>query len=144
MHLHEMAPIRFLLQALPQKSDRKTIGIAAAALILGLILILFGDILLPLFGHGLYLLIELIEQESEDFLEFAFGLSTRQAQILIVWVGLPIIGYFLWRRLRKVFAAIKARWLAFIGWVNGDWSQEEWLRILLVVAMLGVILYFTT
>jgi len=137
MQLHEMAPIRFLQQALPLRIDKKTVGIAATVAVLGL----FGDALLPLLGHGLFLVVEFIEQESEDLLEWAFGLSTRQAQITIVWVGLPITFLLCWYLLRKPLAALRARWLAFLNWANGDWSREDWFRILALIAALSAMLY---
>ena len=138
MQWHEMAPIRFVLRAIPLKLDKQTVGIAAAFAAL----ILFGDALLPLLGHGLFLLVELTEQETENLLEFAFGLSTREAQILIVWVGLPVACVLCWRLLRKPLAALKARWAAFLLWVNGDWSHEDWFRILALLGVLGATLYF--
>jgi len=137
MQLHEMAPIRFLRHALPLRIDKKTMGIAATVAVL----ILFGDSLFPLIGHLLFLVVEFIEQESENLLEFAFGLSTRQAQIVIVWVGLPIIFCVGWFLLRKPLAALKARWVGFSNWVKGDWSAEDWFRILALIAVLSATLY---
>lgn len=137
MHLNEIARIRFLWHGLAQRIDGKTAGLAAATLAL----ILFGDSLLPVFGHGLYLLLEVMEQGSEDLLEYAFGLSTRQAQIVLVWGGLPILLFLLWRWLRKPYAALKARWTAFLAWVNSDWSRDEWLRITSFIGVLGLILF---
>lgn len=131
MQIREMAPIRLLSQAI----GWKTLGFASVVLAL----LFFGDALLPLLGHGLYLLVEFVEQGSEDLLEFVFGVSTREAQILIVWVGLPVIGYFLWHRwLRKALAAVQARWFALADWINSDWSLEDWLRIGFWLALLGV------
>jgi len=138
MHLRENTPIRFILHALPSRIDKKTAGIAATLAVL----ILFGDAVFPLLGHGLYLLVELLEQESENLLEFAFGLSTREAQILIVWVGLPAVCVWGWRLSRKPRAVLKARWAAFLNWVNGDWSVEDWFRILALIAVLSAALYF--
>ncbi len=137
MHLHEKTPIRFVLQALPPRVGKTTAGVALTLAVL----ILFGDILFPLLGHGLYLLVEFIEQESENLLEWAFGLSTREAQILIVWVGLPTTFVLGWRLLRKPLATLKARWAAFLNWVNGAWSHEDWFRILAVIAVLSAALY---
>ena len=138
MHLQDMAPIRFLLNAVPLRLDKRLLGIAA----LSTVFILFGDLLFPLLAHGLYLMIEFIEQETENLLEWAFGVSTREAQILIVWVGLPVISFWCWRLLRKPLAAVKARWAAFKAWVNGDWSLQDWFRILSFIAALSTILYF--
>lgn len=136
MRIHEIPAIRLLLQALP-RVDAKLASMAVAFTVL----ILFSDSLLPLLGHGLYLLLEVLEQGAEDLLEFVFGLSTRQAQVTLVWVGLPILGFFLWQRLRKPFAAAKARWQAFSDWLHGDWSQQDWLRIWLVLGLLFAALY---
>jgi len=138
MNLHEMTPIRFVRHALPLRLDKKAV-VAAAALA---VLILFGDALLPLLGHGLYLLVEVIEQGSEDLLEWAFGLSTRQSQVLIVWGGLPLACVWGWRLLRKPLAAVKARWIALLTWATGDWSAEDWFRIMALIAVLSAALYF--
>ncbi len=129
--------LRLPWRSLAGKVDgRKT---AIAGLIL--VLVLFADSLLPLLGHAVYLLVEFTEQTFEDLLEWAFGLSSRQAQVVLVWAGLPVLGFFSWRWLRKIYAAIKGYWLAFAGWVNKDWSREEWLRMALVVGFLGGMLY---
>lgn len=136
MNLHEMAPIRFLQQALPLRLDKKTVGIASTVAVF----VLFGDALFPLLGHGLFLVVEFIEQESENLLEWAFGLSTREAQITIVWVGLPITFLLCWHLLRKPLAALKARWAAFLDWANGEWSPVDWFRILALIAVLSAML----
>jgi len=140
MRLNELEPIRFLQLAFPIKPGRKTLVFATLAAVF----LVFGDSLLPLFGHGLYLLMEVAEQASEDLLEYAFGLSTRQAQILLVWVGLPILFFILGLSLRKPLAALKARWIAFWAWVNGDWSAVDWFRVLTVLALLIGLLNFIT
>jgi len=138
MQLNEMSPIRFLIQALPSRVDKKS------AIITGTVatFILFGDVLFPLVGQGLYWAIEFIEQECEDLLESVFGLSTRESQLLIFWIGLPSLCLITWRLIQKPLATLKSWWVGFLNWVNGDWSNEDWFRILSLIAVLSTILYF--
>ena len=50
-----------------------------------------GDILLPVIGHVLHLLIELIELPLEHLLELAFHLTPRQSQGVLAWTALFVL-----------------------------------------------------
>jgi hypothetical protein len=138
MQLREMAPIRFLVRALPFRLDKKTLGITAALVVS----VLFGDVIFPLLGHLLFLLLEFTGQESEDLLELLFGFSTRQSQILLIWVVVPILLFALWRIMQRPLAALHARWNAFWNWINSEWSHEDWFRVLFLLAFLIGTLFF--
>jgi len=69
------------------------------------ILLFFGDTLLPLIGHLLHLLLEVIESALEHFLEAAFGLSERQAQVTLFYSFCIMMGYLTWYVARKVYIA---------------------------------------
>lgn len=50
--------------------------------------IIFGGTLLPLFGHGVLLCLEVLELLFEHFIESVFGVGPRTAQIITAWTGL--------------------------------------------------------
>lgn len=138
MRFREIAPIRFLAHVLPSWLDKKTLGVTATLVVLAL----FGDVIFPLLGHLLFLLLEFTEQEGEGLLELLFGFSTRQSQIFLVWVVVPVLLVALWRILQGPLAALKARWNAFWDWINSDWSLEDWFRIVFLIIFLVGTMFF--
>ncbi len=58
-----------------QQVNNKTLGVVVTLILL----FLYSDILLPLLGHMLHVLIEVIDSALEHFLESAFHLSKRQS-----------------------------------------------------------------
>lgn len=85
-----------------------------------LILLGFGDTLLPMIGHGLHVTIEIGEWLLEHWLEAAFDLSPRQAEVTVFWLGVLAIGYGSWRVGRAAYLAglawrreLAARWRAY-------------------------------
>jgi hypothetical protein len=137
MQQNELSSVRYLLNVLPTIIDKRSLGTAGIVVFL----ILFGDAVLPIFEHIAFLLLEFTEEGAESLLELAFGLPTREAQIVLVWVGLPIICFLLLRLLRKPINNLKSRWMAFQAWVNSDWSFEEWLRLGGLACVLASLLY---
>jgi hypothetical protein len=128
------------LSTLRRRIDGKTAGIVLASLAL----ILFGDTLLPLIGHGLHVMIEVIELTLEHFLEWAFDLSPRQAQVAIAWSGLALALYLTvillrkaYRAARRAFFAAQARWRA----LTASAEATVWFRTALVTGVLSVALY---
>ncbi len=66
-------------------------------------LILFGDTLLPLLGHVLHVLIEVIDSTREHFLESVFQVSKRPSQIILFYSELAIAIYLSWYLTRKAY-----------------------------------------
>ncbi|AMK78481.1 MULTISPECIES: hypothetical protein [Methylomonas] len=71
-----------------------------------LILVLFGDTLLPFLWHILHLAIEVIEMMAEHFLEHVFGVTPRQAEFIVFWTGLTALGIVAWRISYKAYLII--------------------------------------
>jgi hypothetical protein len=149
MQIHEMARSWFSapLDALSRGIDRKTTGILATLVVL----ILFGDTLLSLLGHGLHILIEVVESALEHFLESSLGLTPRQAQIGIAWTGLGFAIWLSWRLSRKAyFAALRAlsaarlRWCALKDSATAARSRVTWIRVAVMVGAMGTTLYLFT
>jgi hypothetical protein len=104
------------------------------------ILLLFGDTLLPLIGHFLHLLVEVIESALEHFLEAVFGFSARQAQIILFYSFCIIIGYSAWYVTRKIyFAALQGYEVARTFWRSP--KVKAWIKTLLVFSALGTTVY---
>ncbi len=59
-----------------------------------IVLVLFGDTLIPAVFHVLHILWEMIESVFEHFLETTFHLTPRQAEIIVAWMGILTITGF--------------------------------------------------
>lgn len=136
-------PFSAYLSAVWRRIDRKTAGLVAALLVL----ILFGDALLPLLGHVLHVLIEVIESVLEHFLESVFDLSPRQAQVTLFYGGLAIAITLSWRLMRKVhstalrvYATAQERRRA----IANSAKAAAWFRTMVMVGALGTTLYLFT
>ncbi|WP_347259044.1 hypothetical protein [Methylocaldum sp.] len=55
----------------------------------------------------MHLAIEVIELSFEHFAEAAFGLSSRDAQVVTAWTGLILMAYLATKLLQKVCVAAK-------------------------------------
>lgn len=53
-----------------------------------IVLILFGDSLIPAIFHVLHVFWEVIESVIEHFLEATFHLTPRQAEFIVAWMGI--------------------------------------------------------
>lgn len=53
-----------------------------------IVLILFGDTLIPAVFHVLHVFWEIIESVIEHFLESHFHLTPRQAEFIVAWIGI--------------------------------------------------------
>jgi len=131
------------LNAVWQRTDKKTVGLVAALFTL----ILFGDTLLPLLGHVLHVLIEVIESALEHFLESAFHVSPRQAQIILFYSGLAIaiyLSWYLWRIAHstalRAYSIAQERRRA----IANSAKAANWFRIMAMVGALGTTLYLFT
>ncbi len=67
----------------------KTVSWVSASIVL----ILFGDTLIPAIFHALHVVWEMFEFMVEHFLESMFHLTPRQAEFIVAWMGiLTMIG----------------------------------------------------
>lgn len=137
MPIRDSAPVRILLKVLPKfsKTTWAIWGLIA-------VFILFGDLIWPLIGHGLFLVMEFSEEGIETVLELAFGMTTREAQIVIVWVMLPVLFYFSGRIFRRPINALKRRWRAFRHWISEPWNSDDWAKVIFFIVLLTGFLFF--
>jgi hypothetical protein len=56
--------------------------------IVSIVLILFGDILVPKLGYILHLIFESIAYGMEHLLQVNFDLTPRQAELIVAWTGI--------------------------------------------------------
>lgn len=81
---------------------------------------LFSDSLLPIIGHFLHILIEVVESILEHFLEASFGMTERQAQITLFYSAITILAYIAYYlayqayfAMCELIAAAKVQWRIF-------------------------------
>ncbi|MFZ2407607.1 MAG: hypothetical protein WAW41_20915 [Methylobacter sp.] len=110
-------------------------------------LILFDDTLLPLPGHLLHVLFEVINSTLEHFLESVFHVSKRQSQIILFYSELAIAIYLSWCLSRKAYftalhaySTAQARWRA----IASSAKAATWFRGMIMVGALSVTLYLFT
>jgi hypothetical protein len=116
--------------------NKKTVSFTVALLIL----FLFGDTLIPLVGHCLHLLLEVIESTLEHFLEAAFGFSARQAQIILFYSFCIMMSYSAWYVARKVyFSALHGYEIAQTFWRTP--KVKAWIKAMLMFGALGTTVY---
>lgn len=104
------------------------------------ILLFFGDTLLPLIGHFLHLLLEVIESALEHFLEAVFGFSARQAQVTLFYSFCIMMGYLTWYIARKVYFAALHGYEMAQAFCRTP-KVKAWLKTLLVFSALGTTVY---
>jgi hypothetical protein len=133
--------------ALYRRVASKTVGVAVALVTL----VLFGDTLLPLLGHGfillghgLHILYEIIESVAGQFLEWAFHLSKRQAEIIFFWSSLAIALYLSWYLSRKAHVAAR-RAYSTVRERRRTMAESAkitiWIRIALIISALSATLF---
>jgi hypothetical protein len=101
---------------------------------------LFSDSLLPIIGHFLHILIEVVESILEHFLEATFGMTERQAQITLFYsavIILAYIGYYLacqaYFAMCELIAVAKVQWRLF--------KKTPLFKTLLVFFAIGTTFY---
>ncbi len=128
----------------------KTVGVVVALVTL----ILFGDTLLPLLGHGLvllghvlHLLYEIFESLAGHLLEWAFHLSKREAEIIIFWSSLATAIGLSWQLSRKAHVAARRA----VTTAQEQWNAKvesvkiaSWIRIALIISTLSATLFLFT
>jgi hypothetical protein len=128
------------LSWLSHRISRKAIGLIAVSAIL----LVFGDTLVSMLGHGLYLLIEVLEQALEEILEATLGLSKRQSQIVLFWTGLPSMAYLSLYLLRKLCFVARTRWDAIMDSARAVWINDAWIQVVVMLGGLGTVFYLIT
>lgn len=126
-----------------QRVDKKAVGL----LVIVLVLIGFADTLLALLGHILHMMIELVESALEHLLETAFGLSSRQAQMVLFYSWLLITLYLTWRLLHKMyFIALSLYETLVMRWQATTHSAKTiiWFRGMTIIGILGMGFYLFT
>ena len=123
--------------------DKKTLCIS----VLLLAFALFGDSILPLIKKSLHVGVEIIESVMEHFLESAFQVTPRQAEIIVFWIDVLIVGFILWRVLWRMY-----QWLLRICVINMEkWRNKGkrekiitllWASLILVAAIKIALLLF--
>lgn len=119
----------------------------AAQVVVLFILIVFGDTLLPLIGHALHILLELIDSTLEHFLELTFHTTKRQAQVILFYNELVITCWLAWMLLRKAyFTTLRAIVTARASWhaLRNSARVTAWLKAALMVSALGASLFLFT
>lgn len=105
----------FLVQPMKSRistSSRPFIIPGRRLVVLGalLLLALFWDSLLPIMGHLLHLLIEVVELPLEHLLEWAFHVSPRQAQGILAWTAAAGLLYGGAKLVRMVYIELLTTW----------------------------------
>lgn len=131
------------------------LGGITVGLVLGIpTLFLFGDNLLSLLGHGLialghglHILFEIFESITGHFLEWAFHLSKRTAEIIIFWSSLAIAIGLMWHLMRmahivarRAYTTAQERQLALAE----SSKIAVWIRIALIISSLSATLFLFT
>jgi hypothetical protein len=131
------------------------IGGVTVGIMLGIpILFLFGDALLSLLGHGLivlghglHLLFKVFESIAGHFLEWAFHLSKKAAEIIIFWSSLGVAIGLSWTLSRKAHSAarravttVQERRLALAE----SSKIMIWIRFALIISSLSATLFLFT
>ncbi|MCX7097990.1 MAG: hypothetical protein NTV43_08835 [Methylococcales bacterium] len=138
-----MNPLDSLLANLAplwQRLDRTT----ASWMLASGIALLFADSLLPLIGHGLHMLNEVLESIAVHFLEHVFHLHKRQADLIVFWCSFIAAAYLLWRlgtqlchRLNNVCLSIRTNWRSYFA----SLSLKAWLWLAFSLLITGKLLF---
>ncbi len=131
------------------------IGKVTVGIMLGIpIVFLFSDTLLSLLGHGLtalghglHLLFQVFESIAGHFLEWAFHLSKKTAEIIIFWSSLSVASGLSWYLSRKAHTAAK-RVVTTVQERRLALAESSkimtWIRFALIISSLSATLYLFT
>jgi hypothetical protein len=99
------------------------------------IVFMFGDTLIHFIGHLLHLILEFVESILEHLLEAAFGLTPRQAQIVLFYSFIIVMSYVTWQLARKAYFAL----LSFYAEAKLYWQELKKSRRFKAILMLGAL-----
>jgi hypothetical protein len=102
---------------------RKNIGVKVLLALVGLLAVVFYDTTIPLINIIIQLKINILGFFLEPFLQWAFDMPLRQAQIVSTWMYLLTAGLIIWYFLSKFYQALlvtfytaRRSWLAINRW----------------------------
>lgn len=87
------------ISKMTERFGLKTVSWVSASIVL----VLFGDTIIPAIFHVLHILWEMIESVFEHFLESTFHLTPRQAEMIVAWTGMLTIAGFGLKLLYKAY-----------------------------------------
>jgi hypothetical protein len=96
---------------------------------------LFGDTLIHFIGHLLHLVLEFVESILEHLLEALFGLTPRQAQIVLFYSFVIVMSYVSWQLARKTYFAL----LSLYAEAKLYWRELKKSRRFKAILMLGAL-----
>ena len=106
-----------------------------SVIVIGFSFLLFGDSLLHFIGHILHIIIEFVESILEHLLETAFGLTPKQAQIVLFYSFVIVMCYVSWQLAYKTYFAL----LAFYAEAKLYWRELKKSRRFKAALMLGAL-----
>jgi hypothetical protein len=125
----------------PRRPTGKVIAICAVLVIFAM----FWDVLLPLLGEGLHVLVEFVEVMLERLLEFLFNWTPRQAQTLLAWSAVFLVGYGIMRLIQFIHNFCQHAYVVVCDYLDAAklaWSKVTRLQLIVAAAALIGALYF--
>lgn len=105
----------------------------------GIMTVVFYDISIPFINFIIQLKINILGFFLEPFLQWAFDITLRQAQVISAWLYLIITSIVCWYLLVKIYQAISVIFYsARLSWQTKNRLQK--IRIFLLIVILILIL----
>lgn len=111
------------------------------------ILIAFGDTLIPALLHMLYILLEIVNSLIEHFLEHTFHATPRQSEMLVFWGGMAINAWVLTYALRRgyintirLYEEAKMRWIL----LQSTQKSKTYIQAVILLSMMSLTFLFFT
>ncbi|MGR8941436.1 MAG: hypothetical protein ACU83V_07995 [Gammaproteobacteria bacterium] len=112
---------------------KKTIYIAITLVFVAL----FGDSLLLFVKKFLHVLVEIIESVMEHFLQSAFQVTPRQAEMIVFWIDVLLASVLLWFVIGKAHDwTVKACAAGLEKWRSKP-KSEKWIILFWVSVIFG-------
>jgi H+/Cl- antiporter ClcA len=129
-----------LLKKLQPKSY-KNLYVSVGAL---LAVLVFGDTVVGLIGHCLHVLFELFASICEHWLQAAFNLTERQAQILFFYLFTAIASVVGWRLSIKAYKKTKKACISSYCRTRQRLERVNWLRLVCMFTLFGTSMLLLT
>jgi hypothetical protein len=98
----------------------KRLIIILSLIVLVLVLVFYGEELLPVLWNGLHLFLEFLELMVDKFFEGTIGLHHRESQMLTVWTGVIFALLLTW-----IFMRGFTRWAQRAARASVSWEQRK-------------------
>lgn len=98
----------------------KRLIIILSLIVLVLVLVFYGEELLPVLGDGLRLFLEFLELIVDKFFEGTIGLHHRESQMLTAWTGVIVALLLTW-----IFMRGFTRWTRRAVRASVAWEQRK-------------------